>query len=222
MKKVLAICLAVIFAVSTAAVAYARGSFVSSPSGNEAPEIVSVEYGEGSCEPKIVVTPYSDREELDEEREQDMEDAYNEISENEDVTELCPEVKNVAAVKGVDPQFLAISDLFDVTAYHKLPHSYCGTIKITLSAETIKNFVALIHRTKSGAWENIPDVVVDASESTITFSARDFSPFAVVVDTSGNIPDTGDFIYIPAIFMAVSAISLVGILISLKKKKQEA
>lgn len=223
MKKVLAVLLAVVMVASIGVIAFAKGGFVSSPSGNPAPEIVSVEYEEGSCEPNIEVTPYSERDTLDDEKKNALEDAYDEIAANEDLTNLCAALEEVARALGIDPAALAVSDLFDVSTYHKLPHDYCGTIKITLSSETIKNFVALLHRASDGTWENIADVVVDFSDNSISFSAKDFSPFAVVVDTSADgVPETGEMLYIPAIIMVVSAVSLVGVLISLKKKKQEA
>ncbi len=222
MKKVLAIILAVILVASTAVVAYARGGFVSSPSGKPAPVIITIEFEDGSCKPEIVITPYSEIDELIEKKKQDMKAAYDEIAANTDLTKICAELRAVAEALKVKIENLAISDLFDLSAYHKIPHDYCGSIKITLSAETIKNFVALIHRKADGTWENIQDVVVNEAENSITFSARDFSPFAVVVDTSSDIPDTGDFLIIPAATMVISAVSLAGILISLKKKKQEA
>ncbi len=222
MKKVLAICLVLVMAASAAALAFAQGGFVSSPSGNAAPVIIEVTYEDGSCEPRIVVTSYSERDTLNEEKENDMNEAYNDISESEDLTVMCPGLASVAAAKGVKPSDLAVSDLFDVSAYHTIPHDYCGTITIVLSAETLRNFVALLHRHSDGEWAVVPNVIVNAEESTITFSAKDLSPFAVVVDTSAEtLPNTGANIYVPAILMAVSAISLIGILVSLKKKKQE-
>lgn len=223
MKKILAVCLALVMVASAAFLAFAQGGFVSSPSGNPAPVIIEVVYEEGSCNPRIVVTPYSDRESLDDKREGDINDAYDEIAENEDLTNLCEALEAVAAEKGIPVEDLAISDLFDVTAYHNGDHEYCGTIKITLSAETIKNFVALLHRNSQDSWEVVPNVIVNTAENTIEFSAVDFSPFAVVVDTSAeNLPNTGEALYIPAIAMFVSAIALVFVLVNLKKNKQEA
>lgn len=223
MKKFLAVCLALVMVISAGVLAFAQGGFVSSPSGNEAPEVEDVSYEDGSCEPEIVVTPYSDREELSEEKEEALNEAYDDIAENEDVTAMCPALSGVATAKGVNPADLAVSDLFDVSAYHKLPHDYCGSITVRLSSETIKNFVALLHRQSDGTWEVIPDVIVDLDENSITFEARDFSPFAVVVDTSADsLPNTGEMVYIPAIAMVVSAISLAVVLFSLKKKQQEA
>ncbi len=222
MKKVLAVVFAVIMVASAGVIAFAQGGFVSSPSVNPAPVIVEVVYDEGSCEPRIVVTPYSERETLDEGREEDMNEAYDEIAANEDLTNLCEALEIVAAEKGIPVEDLAVSDLFDVTAYHTVDHEYCGTIRVTLASETIKHFVALLHRDKQGSWEVVPEVIVHADESAIEFSARDFSPFAVVVDTSeDNLPNTGEALLIPAIAMFVSAISLVVILFNIKKNKQQ-
>lgn len=229
MKKFLALVMAMILAFSVSVIAFANGGFIASPSGNDAPEIVEIEYDDDSCEPEIVVTPYSERDDLDEKRKSDMEKAYDEIAANKDLTKLCPALRAAAIAKGADPKNLGISDLFDVTAYHKRnDHKYCGSITLTLSAETLKNFVALIHRNPdTGKWEYIADAYVDETESTITFKCRDFSPFAIVVDKQpDSIPETGGElplqIIIPAAVVVVSAISLGAVLIVLKKKKQEA
>lgn len=226
MKKALAIILALVVVVCagfTIAAFAAPGGFVSSPSGSDGPVLVDVEHSDDSCEPEIVVTPYKDREELDEEKENDMNKAYEEIAANEDLTKMCPELKAVADAKGIPAENLAVSDLFDVSAYHtRNDHEYCGTTTISLKAETIKKFVALLHRDPdTQKWEVVDGVVVDRVNNTITFSAQDFSPYAIVIDkTADTMPDTGSNLYIPAIMMVVSAVSLAGVLISLKKKQR--
>lgn len=230
MKKFLAIIMAMVLAFSVSVIAFANGGFIASPSGNKAPEIVEIVYDEDSCEPEIVVTPYAERHKLDDKRRADLEKAYDEIAANADLTKICSDLIAIAKAKGSDPLNLGVSDLFDVTAYHtKNDHEYCGMVTLTLSAETLKNFVALIHRDpETGKWENVDEATVDATESTLTFRCRDFSPFAIVVDKkAGTIPPTGESslqlqIIIPAAIMVVSAISLAGVLIVLKKKKQEA
>ncbi len=223
MKKVLAICLAVILVVSAGVLAFAQGGFVSSPSGNDAPTVIDIIYEEGSCMPKVIVTPYSEREDLENEKEDDMNEAYKEISMNADLSKLCPALKDISVSIGVSHLRFAVSDLFDVSVYHNLPHNYCGKITIKVSAETLKNFVALLHRNSQGVWEVVPDVVIDSANQTLTFSAKEFSPYAIVVDKDAtSLPNTGSMLYIPAIVMAVSGVSLVAVLVSLKKKKQEA
>ena len=220
MKKALAIILSLVIVVCAGVMAFAEGGFVSSPSGNDAPTIVEIIYEDGSCKPRVVVTPYADREDLENDKEEDMNAAYTEIYSNKDLTKICPALKEVSVKLGKNYLNFAVSDLFDVSLYHNLPHSYCGTITIKLEAETLKNFVALLHRNANGKWEVVPDVVVNAAESTITFSAKDFSPYAIVVDKAADsAPDTGSSIYIPAIVMAVSAVSLAVVLFSLKKKQ---
>lgn len=223
MKKILAIVLAVILVVSAGALAFAQGGFVSSPSGNSAPTIIDIIYEEDSCMPRVVITPYSEREDLEEDAESDMDEAYKEIYSNEDLTKIFPGLKEVSVKLGKNAAYFAVSDLFDISVHHNLPHNFCGVITIKLRAETLKNFVALMHRDKNGNWEMIQDAVVNYEDSTLSFTARDFSPFAIVVDTSAQpLPDTGGEIIIPAIVMAVSAVSLAGVLFSLKKKKNEA
>lgn len=222
MKKALAICLALVMAVSAAMMVFAApGGFVSSPSGNEAPVIITVSYEDGSCNPKVVVTPYSERDTLEEEKEEDMNEAYDEIAANKNLSGLCSELSSVAAAKNIPVSRLAVSDLFDISAYHNGDHDFCGSITVKVGTETLRNFVALLHRDADGTWEVVPGVVVNVEEGTITFSADDFSPYAIVVDTGSNaIPDTGADIYIPAIAMIASAVSLVFVLFSMKKKQK--
>ncbi|MBE6770727.1 MAG: hypothetical protein E7547_01115 [Ruminococcaceae bacterium] len=221
MKKVLAICLAVVMVISAGVMAFAQGGFVSSPSGNKAPVIVTVTYGDNSCRPEIIVTPYVDKETLEDYKEQALIDAYNEILNCDNLADLCSGLIALAAELGRNVRNFAISDLFDISAYHTLPHDYCGTITLTLNSETLTNFVGLLHRNSEGVWELIPNVVVDYDNNTITFTVNNFSPFAIVVDTAAeDAPNTGSSIYIPAIVMCVSAVSLAAVLISLKKKQR--
>lgn len=222
MKKALAICLALVMAVSAAMMVFAApGGFVSSPSGNEAPVIITVSYEDGSCNPKVVVTPYSERDTLEEEKEDDMNEAYDEIAANKNLSGLCSELSSVAATKNIPVSRLAVSDLFDISAYHNGDHDFCGSITVKVGTEALRNFVALLHRDADGTWEVVPGVIVNVEEGTVTFSADDFSPYAIVVDTGSNaIPDTGADIYIPAIAMIASAVSLVFVLFSMKKKQK--
>ncbi len=221
MKKVLAICLALVIAVSAAMLVFAApGGFVSSPSGNKAPVIITVSYEEGSCNPRVVITPYSERETLEEKKEA-MDEAYDEIAANKNLSGLCSELSSIAAAKNIPVSRLAVSDLFDVSLYHNGDHDFCGTVTVKVGTETLKNFVALLHRDVDGTWEVVPGVIVNVEEGTLTFSADKFSPYAIVVDTgSKDIPDTGANIYIPAIAMFVSAVSLVVVLFSMKKKQK--
>lgn len=221
MKKALAIGLALVIAVSATMMVFAApGGFVSSPSGNEAPVIITVSYEDGSCEPRIVVTPYSERDSLEIEKEEDMNEAYDEIAANKDLSALCSELSAVAASKNIPVANLAVSDLFDVSTYHNGDHDYCGSVTVKIGAETLNSFVALLHRDLDGTWEVVPDVIVNISEGTLTFSADRFSPYAIVVDADSNdVPNTGANIFVPATAMVVSAVALAFVLFSMKKKQ---
>ena len=221
MKKVLAILLAIVMVVSAGIMAFAQGGFVSSPSGNKAPVIITVTYGDGSCRPEIIITPYVDKDDLEQYKEQAMIDAYNEILNCDNLGDLCKALISLATELGRNVRNFAISDLFDISAYHNASHDFCGTVTLKLRSDTLKNFVGLIHRNSDGVWELIPNVVLDPEENTISFTVDNFSPFAVVVDTAAeDAPNTGSNIYVPAIVMCVSAVSLAAILISLKKKQR--
>ena len=225
MKKVLAILLAMVMVISGSVMAYAKGGFVSSPSGNEAPAIIEVIVDEDGCTAEIIITPYSERDELAKEAKEAMIAAYNEIAANPNLTNLCSALKAVADFLGILYENLAVSDLFDITVnrtHVPYPHEYCGKVTIVLKSETFNSFVALLHRNSDGTWEVVQDVIADAENNTITFSSGDFSPYAVVVDTSADsFPDTGENIFILAAVMFVSAASLAIVLVSLKKKRQE-
>lgn len=223
MKKVLAICLAVILVASAGVLAFAQGGFVSSPSGNSAPTIEGVVPGNDSCTPRVVITAYADRETLDDAKEEELNKAYAEIGANADVSKLCPEIKDVTRISGVNYLNCSVSDLFDISVYHEAGcdgNHDIGAVKITLSADNLEKFVALIHRHSENDWKIVPDVVVDSDKGTLTFVSDEFSPFAIVINKDATtLPNTGSMIYIPAIAMVISAISLVAVLVSLKKKK---
>ncbi|MBR2867888.1 MAG: hypothetical protein IKB88_02325 [Clostridia bacterium] len=223
MKKVLALILAAIIAVSTGVVAFAKGGFLASPSGNKAPVIENVEYGEDSCEPEIVITSYAERHKLSAEKRAALEKAYDEIAANKNLSNLSSKLISIATALGAKTTDLAVSDLYDISAYHKDGHEYCGSVTITISAETLKNFAALLHRHGNKDWEVVENAVVNKAENELTFTVDDLSPFAIVVDKSASdIPVTGEMLVIPAAVMVISAVSLAFVLVVLKKKKQEA
>ena len=62
------------------------------------------------------------------------------------------------------------------------------TLTISLKSDSFENFVALLHYTGS-AWEVVKDAKVE--NGVLTFSASNFSPFAVVVSTETTpVPDS--------------------------------
>lgn len=221
MKKVLVICLTVVFMVSMTLTTFAAtGSFVSSPSGNPAPQKVEFKPADEDCTATLVITPYSDKNELTTAIKTMMEKAYNDIKGTEDLTTLNATLAKLAKdlkIKGSD---LAVSDLFDIHVTGCDYHDEHVDFDIVLSADSLKNFVALLHMNKNGEWEVVDGAKVIANGEHLAFSVDSFSPFAVVVNTAAKPSQTGDSNMTPvyAAIMAVSALALVVILVKSRKK----
>ena len=221
MKKVLVICLTVVFMMSMTLTAFAAtGGFVSSPSGNPAPEKVEFKPADEDCTATLVITPYSEKQELSEAIKTMMETAYTAIKGSTDISTLSADLAKIAKdakIKGTD---LAVSDLFDIHVTGCDYHDGHTDFDIVLSADSLKNFVALLHMNKNGEWEVVEDAKVIKNGEHLAFSVDSFSPFAVVVNTKANPSQTGDNSMIPVYIavMAVSALAIVAILVKSKKK----
>ncbi len=221
MKKFLALFLALVmaFAVSITVLA-GPGSFVQSPSNNSGPEIVESENENDECTAELVVTPYKDRATLPADKLAEIEKVYKIIASGVDLTSLNAQFKTFVAGLGLLASNLAVSDLFDVSYYNCDTHDYHGYFRIRLSADTLRNFVGLLHY-NNGTWEFIDNAKVLPDGETLEFKVKDFSPFAIVVDTSKGSaisPDTGSYDYVSFVAVLVSVVSLAAVTVTLKKK----
>lgn len=219
MKKVLASTLALMLVLALSVSVFATGVFVKSPTLDKAPTVEDFTAESDNCATEIVVTAYGKRAELDNAAKTAIETAYSEIQAAADVTKLATDLTKVAADKNVETENLAVSDLFDVSQNGCVDHTGHEAFQIKLSADTLKNFVALLHKTADG-WVVVEDAkVVDGD--TLTFSVDSLSPFAIVVDAGAQSPSTGDNANLPLYIglMAVSAVALVVVLVVYKKKK---
>lgn len=224
MKKVLALCLMMVLVVGmTVSVFAASNGFVSSPSVNPAPGLVSFVPGDEDCTAKLTITGYGDRHDLSDALVAMFEKAYNQIAGSKDLTELNAALAKLAAEKGIDGTDLAVSDLFDIHVTGCDYHDEHVDFDVTLDAETLKHFVALLHMNKDGEWELVTDAKVVNNGEHLQFSVDSFSPFAIVVDTgadSGDAPQTGDsgMIYVYALIMAASALAVIFIVVKTRKQ----
>ena len=226
MKKILIVLLLTVVAVSMSISAFAdTGAFVQSPSVNMAPEIVSGD-SEDKEDVELVITSYADRGDLPEEAREAIEKAYVKISGIKNLTTLCGALKEVAAKKNIPTTNLEVSDLFDISDAEG--GSDGCTYDIVLTAETLENFVGLLHFT-DGKWELIDNAVVEEidGELHLKFSTDGLSPFAIVVDTGADLPveDTkGNSILtgVLAIVAIAEAAALITILIKFILSKKTA
>ncbi len=222
MKKLMAVFMALVMTLSFSVMAFAApGSFVQSPSRNDGPTFVEGENEDAECPAELVVTPYKDRKTLPEKTLKDIETAYRIIADCKDLTSLCAPFASFVSGKGIPAANLAVSDLFDVSYYNCDIHENHGAFHIKLNAETLKNFVGLLHY-KDGVWEYVDNAKVLPDGETLEFSIKDLSPFAIVVEKEvGSVtsPDTGDIDLTFPIIMLVCSAALIAVCVCIKKRE---
>lgn len=223
MKKVLAICLTMVMVLSMSVnVLAAPNGFDESPSGRPAPTVVDQNVGDDDCTAELVITPYGDRYDLTEELREQIEKAYDDIVDSNSLTELNKELEDLAEEKGIDPSDLAVSDLFTIHPTDCDDHDGHKEFDITLDADTLEKFVGLLLLNENGEWELVTDAKVVNNGEHLKFSSDLYTAYAIVIDTSaGAHQQTGDnsMIYVWAIIMAASALAIVVIAVTSKKKR---
>lgn len=193
LKKVLAILLTAVMLVTMSVSALAAsGSFVSSPSGNAAPTLVSFKPENADCNAELIITPYSEKNTLSDELRALIEKAYGDIVGSDDLTKLCSALASLASSKGIAGDKLAVSDLFDIHVEGCTAHEDHVNFNVTIAADTLDRFVGLLHMTENGTWELIESAKVSEDGKTLSFNAKTLSPFAIVVDTTEGGSNAGD------------------------------
>lgn len=227
MKKVIAICLTLVTVMSLGVTAFAApGSFVVSPSCNQAPVLISYENESSDCTAKIIITAYADRHTLPKDLCRCIETAYSTIVGTDDLSTLNSGITDFAQKAGAKVTDLSVSDLFDVRYVNCKHHDLHGSFRIVIQSETLKNFVCLLHY-YNGEWSIVDSAKVTNDGKHLEFTAKDFSPFAIVVKTDAeNVtpPYTGDnsAVIFCALIMAVSSMTIVVVLGTSKRRSRKA
>lgn len=224
MKKVLAICLVLVMAMSLSATVFAApAGFVNSPSASLAPIVIQFTPADEDCTAQLVITPYGSRDELSATLKTVFENAYNSVVSATDLTTLNADLAKLVADKKLKAEDLAVSELFDIHMTGCDYHEEHKEFDIVLDAGSLSHFVGLLHMKKEGEWELVSDAVV-TENGHLKFSVDSFSPFAVVVEktTTPDTPQTGDTRMLPVFgaMMAISALALA--YITVKHRKQAA
>lgn len=231
MKKIAILFLAVLMAaVSCISVSADPGSFVESPSGNKKPTIVEGDNENTECTAQLVITHYSERDTLSEEKRLELEDAYAQIVASVDLSTFNSDLAAKASSMKINGADLQVSDLFDISYYGCDDHEGHGSFKIKLESDYLENFVGLLHL-HNGNWEFVSAERVD--ERYLLFTVAELSPFAIVVgesddqDTSGgtgsedDTPQTGDNTNM-LWYVAMIAVSATGLVILGAKSRKKA
>ncbi len=222
MRKIIAVCLmAIMLASLTLSVFSAPGGFIQSPSNNPAPEITEAINESEDCLGQLIITPYIDRDTLPEEDRIIIESIYKQVVENKDLSAIYEELANVAAKLDIDVKDLAVSDLFDIRLINCDIHDYHGHFNIKLKAETLQNFVCLLHY-YNGEYHVVKDARVLEDGEHLAFSEKEFSPFLIVTNTGEEDPDapqTNDMFPIYVTVAAVSGLMLLGLAVAYRKER---
>ena len=213
MKKIMMFCMVVLMMVSLCIPAVAAtGGFMSSPSANQAPELIGAE--NKKCEAEIIITAYANRDQLSDDKRQALEAAYAEIVGTEDLSTLNKKVKKMANKLGVDVSELAVSDLFDISMTECTDHAKHGKFDIVLNAETLENFVCLLHY-YNGEWTVVKNAEL-SKEDYLEFSQAEFSPFAIVTYTGEQNIQKDENALLVGIVVASSATVGVAVCLGVK------
>lgn len=213
MKKFLAIILTVVMLLTMSITAFAAGAFISSPSNNNAPTLVSGKNEDEDCKASLGITSYADRDKLSDEETKEMEDAYDQISSTDDPTTLSDALKDKAKKDGVNGNHLGVSDLFHIDYNNCDDHGDHGAFNITLDADTLENFYGLM-RFDGKDWHMVDGAKVE--NGNLVFTSKELGTFAVVAKHSA--PQTGEIVNVLFITTVVLGVALVAVLISLKKR----
>ena len=188
MKKIITLILTITMAFVSVVPAFAvEDDFVSSPSRDD----VVLEEGKNEdpdCTAEVILTMFKDREKLAAHIREKLEEAYEIITNCEDLTTLCKEFAAFVAKLGLTGKDLAVSELFDLSYYGCEDHDEHGYFNIKVGAKALENFVGLLHY-HNGQWEFVDNAKVLPDGETLQFRIKDFSPFAIVVNTSGKVPN---------------------------------
>lgn len=149
-----------------------------------------IEYeAEDGCEVNIVLTPYSFRENIEsEESKKEMEVAYKQVSEAEEVTDFAPVLKGYGMNFGIEDTCMLVSNIFDITTYvhehgtHDESYNHKRLYNIQMTADSLKYFMALMHYDyDTDTWEIVPDAhVTGNNQDILTFTFDECSPFAII------------------------------------------
>lgn len=211
MKKMAISLLALALAVCMPLTAFAAGAFLSSPS-NTTTELVDYEFTDG-CGATLIVTPYGERDTLDEDSRKTLEEAYGQIAGDKNLGNLSDELKDLAEKLGLDVTNLAVSDLFNI-GYEGCDDHTDHSYTVKLKPEILKNFVTVMQYV-DGKWIVIENA--KAEGGYLTMSSKYYGPVAIVVE-KGNTATGDSFPWIYLVMMVVSAAGLVAVSVMYKKK----
>ncbi len=223
-KIVFLMTLVLIMSISVVNVAAATGGFVKSPSLNPAPELISAVSEGDNCNGRFVITPYDERDTLNEKERAEFEESYDDIKANPNLGNLTSDIGELAKKKNLDESKFAVSDLFHThveDCFHKDGESH-GKFDVELAADTLDKFVGLLHYS-DGVWSIVDNASINL-DGHLVFEVEKLGSYAIVVNTDESLvpaPPTGDeFPWIAVVLVAMIAVTTV-IFVKSGRKEEE-
>lgn len=173
---------------------------------------------------ELVVTPYSQKNSpaygLDCITD-NLDNAYDSISDADSVADLCPALKSQAQADDVDPDDLVVSQLFDATVVDTAtetamdPYNEPVTFTLKDNLNRFDNWYVLVNPDGNG-WELIPKdrLSYDPATRKLTVNADKLCAFAIVVeDKEGPVsPQTSDnrayFLLAAVLLVSLAAVTV--------------
>lgn len=219
MKKIIVLLMVTLIILTMQIMPLAKGKFIESPSVNSAPELVEFDCEPHDCEVGVTITPYSLRDTLSDEGQDDMEKAFSDILNKDNSSKFMDVVEEIANKASVPVEQVAVSDLFDITLNDCDAHEYDehGKFLITLKSDTFGKLAGVAYFWE-GEWR-AAEAELDETGKLLTIHSEHLCPFAILVDAGVTPPATSDNSNIYLWVMLMSASALAIILLALNKKR---
>ena len=160
--------------------------FFQSPTGEFAPEIKDFKNDDKDCTAILKLTPFEKRDRLEDYELAAFEDAYDSIVDTADITTLNEDFAALVKELGLDPTQVAVSELFNLSVSNCDEHDDHNESTVKLEINSVDTFVALLQYVDD-EWVLVKNVKVNNTKSLLTFNTVEFTPYAIVLDTSSFI-----------------------------------
>ncbi len=157
--------------------------FFPSPTGGFAPEIKDFKNENEDCTALLKLTPFEKRDYLSEDARETFEEAYDSIASETDVTELSSDLEDLLEDLELDVTQVAVSEIFNLSFENCDDHDDHDESTVKLEINAADTFVALLQYVDE-EWVLVENAKVNKTKNTLTFDVTEFTPFAIVVDTS--------------------------------------
>lgn len=179
--KLAALVTALIFCLGLGAASVYGETFVPSITSKGAPEVEkAVDKGGNDVTDRLVITPYSDRDELNDKKKNNFENGYDSV----DLKEIAKQID-----KKVDPENLSVTDLFYVHEENDSGTIELG-VQVTIKYDASPKRIVEVFYFDGSKWVKVE--AVNNGDGTVTFVVNAYGPYMIVTNTVKEVLPGGD------------------------------